>query len=255
MVMWWSKPTSSNLEAVQKVLGEPVAAGLSDRAWKARTQLMAISVVAIALVGFGLHVNPDATVFGFSLKGLSDDLLRRGLGIWIGYLVLHFAWMAWEGFAEWRLRLTGTKVVAVTVGTFASDECDYPSDPRQSTLANWWRGEAQRIGNLTDLIAGLERRFQDQEAVIREALAGGNAINVSNATAPLQAIVNSAQQLRQSIEQTAKTLSALRIPASLDRFERTFARFLKVQNQRWLWVDVLLPLALGGVALWYLTCG
>ena len=74
---------------------------------------------------------------GFSLSGLTDQLVRRGLAIWIMHLLAHFAWMAWEGLAEWRLRLTGTRVIAVTVGTFASEEADYPTDPRHSTLANW----------------------------------------------------------------------------------------------------------------------
>ncbi len=59
---------------------------------------MAVSVVAIALVALGPHVNREATVFGFSLSGLTDQLVRRGLEIWIAYLVIHFAWMAWESF-------------------------------------------------------------------------------------------------------------------------------------------------------------
>src|SRR5206468_22569 len=129
-----------------------------------------------------LRVNREATLFGFSLSGLTDQLVRQGLGIWIVYLVAHFGWMAWEGFAEWRLRLTGTRVAAVTVGTFASEEADYPTDPRQSTLANWWRGQAKRIGNLTELIRGLERRVEAQEAAIREGCARGDPLNVANAT-------------------------------------------------------------------------
>ncbi len=153
----WARSTDATLQAMQKVLGEPVAAGLSDRAWKVRTQLMAVSVVAITLVAFGLHVDRQATVFGFSLSGLTDALVRRGLGIWIAYLVVHFVWMGWESFAEWRLRLTGTRVAAVTVGTFAAEGGDYPGDPRQSTLANWWRQEATKIGNFPELIGGLER--------------------------------------------------------------------------------------------------
>jgi uncharacterized protein YaaQ len=208
--------------------------------------------VAIGLVALGLHVNREATVFGFSLSGLTDRLVRSGLAIWIAYLLAHFAWMAWESFVEWRLRLTGTRVTAVTVGTFAAEEADYPSDPRQSTLANWWRGEAMRIGNLTELVGGLERRVEAQEALIREACSGREPLNVANATAPLREITNSAQQLRQAIEQTAKTLSSLRIPASLERFERAYVHFLKAQNVRWLVLDVLLPLIVAGVALWYL---
>jgi hypothetical protein len=55
-------------------------------------------------------------VFGFSLSGLTDQLVRRGLEIWIAYLVIHFAWMAWEGFAEWRLRVTGNLLLGSQTG-------------------------------------------------------------------------------------------------------------------------------------------
>lgn len=251
--MAWTRSPSARIEGVQKVLGEPVAAGLSDRAWKTRTQLLAVSVVAIALVRLGLHVNRDATVFGFSLSGLTDRMVRVGLAVWIVYLLAHFAWMAWEGFAEWRLRLTGTRVASITVGTFGGEESDYPSDPQQSTLANWWRGEAQKIGNLTALMSGLEPRLTSQEAAIREACQTNNAINVASATMPLGDIRSAAQQLRQQIQQTEKTLSSLRIPASLDRFERAYAHFLKSQNIRWLVLDVLLPLIVAVAALFVLV--
>ena len=45
---------------------------------------------------------------------------------------------------------------------------------------------------------------------------------------------------------------ALNFPASLERFERAYVHFLKSQNLRWLLLDVLLPLAVAGMALWYL---
>jgi hypothetical protein len=109
------------------------------------------------------------------------------------------------------------------------------------------------IGNLTELVGGLERRVEAQESAIREACAGGDPLNVANATAPLMQIVQAAQQLRQSIEQTAKTLSSPRIPASLDRFERSYVYFLKAQNVRWLVLDVLLPIGVAVAALVFLV--
>jgi hypothetical protein len=155
-----------DLEAVQKVLGEPIAVGLTDRAWRSRTQLL---VVAIGVVWFKLRVDPMATVFGFSLPGLTDQAVHEALAIAIAYLLLHFVWMAWESFAEWRLRLTGTRVAFVTTGTFASLECDYPGDPRQSTLANWWREHAFRLGDLTARVQALSDQVSAQETAIREA--------------------------------------------------------------------------------------
>jgi hypothetical protein len=248
----WSRGEGETLEAVQKILGEPVAAGLTDRAWRARTQLLSVALVAIGIIKFKLRVNTDATVLGFSLTGLSDHAVRGALVLAIAYLLLHFVWMAWESFAEWRLRLTGTRVAFATVGRFASSECDYPDDPRQSTLANWWRSSANNLGNLTVRVDGLRVMFADQQAAIREACGSGEPINVANATAPLNNIMTAANQLKQSIEATAIVLASLRIPASLDRFEKTYRHFLESQNIRWLLVDALLPIGVAAYALYTL---
>ena len=143
----WMKSPGDDVEAVQKVLGEPIFAGLSDRAWRARTQLYGVSIAAIALEKFGLHVNADATVFGFNLTDVSDAAIHRFVIAALIYLVLHFAWLSWENFLEWLLRLTGMRVAFVTVGQFSSAEGGYPSELSQSTLSNWWKGEAKRIGS------------------------------------------------------------------------------------------------------------
>jgi hypothetical protein len=167
-------------------------------------------------------------------------------------LALHFIWIAWESFAEWRLRLTGTRVAFITAGRWADSESDFPDDPRQSTLANWWRESASRLGHLTERVESLRSMFAEQESAIREACKTGEPLNVCNATAPLNNIMNAASQLKQSIEATAKTLESLRIPASLDRFEKAYRHFLDSQNIRWLLVDALLPLGVAGFALFLL---
>ncbi len=76
--------------------------------------------------------------------------------------------------------------------------------------------------------------------------------NVADAAHALNEVTQAAQQLRQTIGQTAYPFISLRIPASLERFERAYVHFLKSQNLRWLLLDVLLPLAVAGMALWYL---
>jgi hypothetical protein len=245
----WSKSGKNDIEAVQKVLGEPIAVGLSDRAWRARTQLLVTSVLAIAVVGFKLRVNSDATLFGFRLTGLTDHAVRVALATAIIYLAAHFTWIAWESFLEWRLRLTGTRVAFVTTGRFANAEGDYPSDPRQSTLLNWWLEAAQRIGDLRSPIRDIEAKIAQQDQAIRKACEGGSPLNVANATSPLNAILTSIQKLRSAIESTEKVLRAPRIPASLERFESTYRLFLSSQNVRWLTVDAFLPLAVASAAI------
>jgi hypothetical protein len=245
----WVRPPAKDIEAVQKILGEPIAVGLTDRAWRARTQLLVVSLVAIGVVWFKLRVDTQATVFGFSLTGLTDRAVHDALGLAVAYLLVHFIWMAWESFAEWRLRLTGTRVAFVTAGIFGNEEADYPRDPRQSTLANWWGQSAPRVGNLSKGVGPLIDMLAAQEAAIREACLTGNPINVDNATALLGQVRQAANELKGAIESMGKTLRSLRIPASLDRFDQAYRHFLTSQNVRWLLLDALLPIGMAILAL------
>src|SRR5450759_3925079 len=92
----------------------------------------------------------------------------------------------------------------------------------------------------------------EQASTISEACRSGEPLNVANATSPLNNVMNAAIQLKQSIEATSKILESLRIPASLNRFEKAYRHFLESQNIRWLLVDVLLPLGVAAYALFSL---
>ena len=68
-----------SIRSVQKILGEPIACELSDRAWKTRTLLLSVEGIA-AVIAFGhLRVDPNATAFGLSLRGLTDHEVRLWL--------------------------------------------------------------------------------------------------------------------------------------------------------------------------------
>src|SRR5271156_3294535 len=132
----------SEVAAVSKVLGEPVFAELSERAWRVRTTLVVVAMVAIAVSYLNLKVDPAAAVFGLSFSGVTDKSIRIGLLMSVFYLAIHFVWVSWDSFNEWRIRRTGTRVAYVTTGRFGEASADYPGDPRQSTLYNWWRDQA-----------------------------------------------------------------------------------------------------------------
>lgn len=126
------------IDAAKKVLGEPFATELSEVGWKVRNHLFISSIISIIYVLAKLHIEPDSTLLGLKFSGLNDQVLQWGLlGINI-YFTSHFIWLSVDGFIEWRLRITGTRQAFITAGTFGSEDADYTSNPRQSTLYNWW---------------------------------------------------------------------------------------------------------------------
>jgi hypothetical protein len=239
-----AKLTEEQIIAVQGLLGEPVAVGLTDRAWRARTQLLSMSLIAVAVVGFKLRMSQEVTLFGFNLSGVTDHVVNGTLAVFVIYLLVHFTWLSWESFAERRLRLTGTRVAYVTAGTFGNLNLDYPSDPRQSTLANWLRSSLAGFVAVTTSINALRGALDEQLAAVKHQNQGS-----TDTPTIVSGALKNTEQLRQDIEAIVTMLQSPRIPASLRRFEKAYLRFQASQSIRWLIIDILIPL---GVALFAL---
>lgn len=238
---------------VQKVLGEPIICEFSDKTWRIRTTLFAVSVVSLVVVSANLHIGAGSTVFGLQFSGLTDEVVRTGLFWVIIYLLVHFLWGAVDNFLEWRLRLTGTRVAFVTTGVFASEHADYPSDPRQSTLYNWWRSHAGSIGNIAKKTSDIEKNLADWEQQLRAKYnSGADAMNIVNACNSIAETRNRVVELTNSVKDAAKTIEAQRIPVSLERFDGWFELFLRSQNLRWLVIEFFFPVGLASSALWLL---
>lgn len=243
----------SEVAKVQRVLGEPVICEFSDKTWRIRTTLFAVSVVSLVVVTANLHIEPGSTVFGLQFSGLTDDVVRTGL-FWVTvYLLVHFVWGAFDNFLEWHLRITGTRVAFVTTGVFSSEQADYPSDPRQSTLYNWWRSHAGSIGNITKKTSDIENNLAQWEQQLRAKYnSGADAMNIVNACKSIAETRNRVVELSNSIKEAAKAIEAKRIPVSLERFDGWFQLFLRSQNLRWFLVEFLFPILLALSALWLL---
>lgn len=242
--------SENTTEALLKVLGEPAFAEFSDNAWKIRTNLIFASVISIAVVFGDLHIEPDSQILGLKFQGLTDAVLTNGLIAIVSYLLLHFVWTSVDALLEWRLRVTGTRVAHVTTARFAGTGGDYPNDPRQSTLYNWWKDEAKRIGNLREWPAKVDARVTEWETVLKAKFAeGADALNVASTTRMIAGIQNDLMRLSSSIEAASKAIESARIPTSLKRFDAWYELFLRSQNLRWLLIDFLAPVIAGSYAL------
>jgi hypothetical protein len=241
------------LEAVKKALGEPFAAEFSDKIWKIRTNLLVVSLISLFVIKARLRIE-ESTILGIKFAGLTDELVHRGL-FWITlYLTIHFGWSSWDHLCEWRLRITGTKLSFVTTGRFSSQYGDYPNDARQSTLYHWWNEESRKIGNLSTIAQTLDGKMSEWETRVREKVCDShqNCMNVRSGAQSIVEVRGVVHEMTRAVEETTKTLSSLRIPTSLDRFDRCFLLALRSQSLRWIVIDFLLPITLGCLALFLL---
>lgn len=235
-------------KAVEKALGEPVFLGLSDTATKMRTHLLIAASIGLAVWFADLRIRDGSTFFGLQFGNVSDRLIREGLVCVVAYLALHFAWNAWDAFLEWRLRVTGTRLAFVTGGKFASENADYPDDPRQSTLHTWWLSQATMIGHVGVTLARARTAFDTVEKLPESVLDESSRLNLHNIMTTVSAAREPLERLSRQVEQMNKSLSSNRPPVSLARFDDWTRLCLRSQNLRWIALEFAFPLVLACVA-------
>lgn len=240
----------NTVEAVELVLGQPMPVEYSENALKVRRNLLAVSTVAVVMQLGGATLATNAPIFGFQFSDLTVHTLKLGLLGVVVYLTVHFLFYVVESFVEWRLRLTGCRVAFITGTRYESVHKDIPIDPRQSTLYNWWKDHAKQIGNIPKKLAEWDSAMEESDKALRVLIAEPQKFeNLNNALQLVSQVANSSREINQSVQRARETLEALRIPASLARFDRWFSLFLRIENFRWLLVDTLFPLLLGIYAI------
>lgn len=240
------------INAVETALGKPVLAEMPENALKVRRNLLIFGLISIFIALGEIKLNASSPILGFTFTGISDTLVRKALLVVNGYLLFHFFWYAFDSLLEWRLRVTGTRLAFLTGSSFGSEHCDYPDDPRQSTLYRWWLDQATRIGNFNKTTEDISKSVQEWLERVEAFKNGGDSLNLSNAMNSLNQVKISLDKLKEQIELTEKTIDAKRIPCSLRRFDSWFSLFLRSQNLRWLLIDVLTPLFVGSFAMYLL---
>lgn len=239
-----------SVQEVKKVLGEPFGCEFKDSVLEIRRNLLISSIITISVFIGGLHIDPGSTIFGLKFTGLNDNLVKIGLSLATIYFVIHFLWCSVDSILEWRTRLTGTKVAFVTTARLGSEDADYPSDPRQSTLYNWWCDQANKISNISNTMNKIEHEVNEWDSTLKKKYnEDANAINMGNACSILNQATQSINSLKKSVDSVDETLKSNRIPASLERFDNWFKICLKSYNLRWLFIEFLLPLSFGGYAV------
>lgn len=240
------------IEAVRKVLGNPVQAELPENAQKVRRNLMSVSLIVLFVVWADIKIDPNPTVFGLKFTGITTGTLTVGLSVITAYWLLHFIWYAIDGFAEWRIRITGTRLAHQTGAKLSSQNGDYPDDPRQSSLYHWWiqqRAVMKKVLEKTKLIEDKIDETKTEVAELLDKLGGPDHQNFLHTASLIQEAKTRVTELQRTVEATKITIESNRVPVSLERFDQWFKFFLRSQNLRWLVIDIMAPIILGIMAI------
>lgn len=247
-----SEDIEKNREAVAKVLGEPFMLEFAEPVRKMRTHLMIGSTVGLAVGLMGLKVNPNATLLGIQLEGVTEGKMLLGLMLFNIYLLIHFLWSSLDSFFEWKLRLTGTRVTYQTGAKLGSKSADYPSDPRQSTLHLWWIGSAKSMIDLPSTLKHVDTQltqFMEFAKVKLDSAQDPHWVNIQTLNA---GILRDLNEVKRTLEKTSEVLNDARISVSLERFDRRFYYYQKSQTYRWILIEWFLPTSMAVLSILYL---
>ena len=132
---------------------------------------MAASVALLCLVIAKIEPSDTFTIFGVAFKGVTVDKIVIGAMIVLTYSLAHFLFYVVELLGEYRVRMTGARVAFQTGARAGSAHVDYPDDPKQSSLANWWKSYARRlhsVGELSDYRLEVSERDRRAAAQARQ---------------------------------------------------------------------------------------
>jgi hypothetical protein len=221
--------------AIDALMGKPVQQELDESLRKMRVQLLVFCCAAFAII-HGAGIDTAKPVFGIQLKGLSPFAIEWALIAVTLYTAVHFAWTAWDGFQEWRLRVTGTRYGA----------WDVQRDPRQATLFRWWLANNQNLVDMEQVRVLFEKYIEEGRDFLKSARLDLTTNMPNVEVVRLQQIHENLQThangLMNHLNTSRQVCEDPYIHEALQRFDNAFFNFQRSQNIRWLLVEWGFPI-------------
>jgi hypothetical protein len=243
------KPPDKTAESIELVLGKPFAATMADTTEKIRRNLLVVSSVTVVSVILGIRIAPANSLLGVSFEGLTPDVFKTCLLAVNVYMLAHFCWCVTDELQEWRLRVTGTRTAFITAGVWSSEDGDHPSEPRQSTLYNWWKQRAPESGRTKAALERIENAIRARLDQLEPPPSGELTKAERDETFQLAEVKSDLESVRMEIQRQNTVLESKRIEVSLRRFDGAYQLFLRSQNLRWLIMEAGFPVLFGAMSI------
>lgn len=233
-----------------KILSEPFLDLFDDNTLRIRRNLLLLCGFTLFYIHNSLSLSKDSSFLGLRFSNLSIESVNWGVFFVVLYHVIHFIWNAFDFTLQSRLRITGNKVTHVTVGKLAGSDGDYPDDPKQSTLYNWWNDSLKEIGNIKiqDELDEIKKNQKELIRLIKEKIDSPQKDNIINnlsvKVSEIDRKLNSLSFAKQ-IDKILSILKRKRIIESLRRFEGWFCFYQWQQVFRIFVIEIGMPIILG----------
>lgn len=231
---------------IKEAMSEPVMANLPEELRRTKRNFLALASLMIFYQYSGATIK-KLGAFGLEISVENPQWIILWIFLIVGaYLCFQFIWLSINYFMEIRVRITGAKQPKVTSfgGAVFGQPTFFPVDSRQASLHSWW-------ANLLQKVPG---RFEVDHSINElQKLLDHIECNQSQITPTQQKeLLTSINNLRGTLEPIRKILECQRIQISLTYYDEWVTRFSLSQWMRYCVLDLVVPLLVGGIAL-YLT--
>jgi len=236
------------------ILSEPFLDLIDENTLRIRRNLLLLSGFTLFYLHNSLSLSSDSSFLGLKFNNISVESINWGILFVLIYHIVHFLWNVFDFTLQSRLRITGNKVRHVTVAKMAGSDGDYPDDPKQSTLYNWWNDSLKTIGkikiqeeideikeNQRELIQLIQDNIQNPQ---KDNILRNLSVKVPDIDRRLNSLNFSTQ-----LDEILSILRSKRIIESLRRFEGWFCFYQWQQVFRIFIVEISFPIVLGAYTL------
>lgn len=226
---------AKRLEAVRKLLGEPAFIGFSDHVLKLRRNLVALTVFIIFYKWTGAEIT---NILGLSCASISKNKIDEFLAYYLLYSFLYFVSKTFETYARWRIRLSGT------FGNLNQPRSDNKKLYIPKSFDVLEAIKLQDIGycrgEQSYLYSTIAQAIYANSNNLKDKPERGEMFFVDENSNKNEFFKNRALLTSEAI------LDIVRI--GLERFQKGFCNFQKVQIIRFFLFDIFVPLVLTGFA-------
>jgi hypothetical protein len=247
-------PDTKDEDKLATILAEPKFDEFYEQTRRIRKTLLLLSTTTILMIWNNLDISINDISF-IHINKVDNNLLKCFL--LIALHLLYFISNTFEYIIHNRLRITGSKLRHVTTGKSSTDGGDYPDDPQQSTLYNWWVTERKKFISSTEIdktLVKINNLKKEIESWVEKQLylKDSKDYNIN-----FNHYLKSLSQANLKLSNIEKRLKAMcesltkppRIEKSLEKFDKWFRIYNKAQVVRFLTIEIALPILLGLIAI------